>query len=156
MTTKEQERKALEQIRKIVEGLGENSYIGTAFEGCFEIAEENIKNDFACSMKQRWEAAEEACDRRREQVSKLEKMNDELKAKNAKVDEIAKKLNESIELNDSIAHKLEDMRAERNAASETSVQYWNKLQEAETKLDEKEDEIVRLKAKLYDLLIKTA
>lgn len=59
MTTKEQERKALERIRKIVEELGENSYIATAFEGCFEIAEENIENDFACSMKQRVESAEQ-------------------------------------------------------------------------------------------------
>lgn len=58
MTTKEQERKTLAQIRKIVEGLGEGSYVGMAFEGCFEIAEENIENDFGCSMKQRWEAAE--------------------------------------------------------------------------------------------------
>lgn len=56
--TKEQERKALEKIRKIVEELGgSDSYIGMAFEGCFEIAEENIENDFACSMKQRVEAA---------------------------------------------------------------------------------------------------
>lgn len=53
--TKEQERKALAQIKKIVESLGKDSYIGTAFEGCFEIAEENIENDFACSMKQRAE-----------------------------------------------------------------------------------------------------
>jgi len=53
MTTKEQERKALEKIRKIVAEPGENSYIATAFEGCFKIAEENIENDFACSMKQR-------------------------------------------------------------------------------------------------------
>lgn len=54
MTTKEQERKALEQIKKIVDSLGENSYVGTAFAGCFEIAEENIENDFACSMQERW------------------------------------------------------------------------------------------------------
>ena len=53
--TKEQERKALAQIRKIVEGLGENSYIGTAFDGCFEDAETNIENDFAFSWKQRAE-----------------------------------------------------------------------------------------------------
>lgn len=33
MTTKEQERKALAQIKKIVESLGEGSYIATAFEG---------------------------------------------------------------------------------------------------------------------------
>ena len=58
MTTKEQERKALAKIREIVDGLGENSYIGIAFEGCFEDAEENIENDFGCSMKQRAESAE--------------------------------------------------------------------------------------------------
>ena len=58
MTTKEQERKALAQIRKIVEGLGDDSYIATAFEGCFEVAESNIENDWACSMKQRAETAE--------------------------------------------------------------------------------------------------
>lgn len=58
ITTKEQERKALAQIRKIVEDLGEDSYIGMAFEGCFEIAEDNIENDFGCSMKQRAESAE--------------------------------------------------------------------------------------------------
>lgn len=58
MTTKEQERNALEKIKKIVEELGENSYIGMAFEGCFEVAEENIENDFGCSMKQRAESAE--------------------------------------------------------------------------------------------------
>lgn len=58
IATKEQERKALEKIKKIVSDLGENSYIGTAFEGCFEDAEDNIENDFAFSMKQRYEKAE--------------------------------------------------------------------------------------------------
>ncbi len=52
MATKEQERKALAQIRKIVDGLGESSYIGCALEGCLGIAEDNIENDWACSMKQ--------------------------------------------------------------------------------------------------------
>ena len=56
--TKEQERKALDKIKKIVDELGAGSYIATAFEGCFEIAESNIENDFACSMKQRAESAE--------------------------------------------------------------------------------------------------
>lgn len=59
MITKEQELKALAQIRRIVDGLGEDSYIAAAFEGCFEIAEDNIGNDFACSMKQRAEKAEQ-------------------------------------------------------------------------------------------------
>ena len=63
MTTKEQERKALEQIRKIVESLGEQSYIGTAFEGCFEKAEENIEYDAAFSWK-----AEAECERKKAQA----------------------------------------------------------------------------------------
>lgn len=53
MTTKDQEFKVLARIKKIVAELGEDSYIAAAFDGCFEIAEENIRNDFACSMKQR-------------------------------------------------------------------------------------------------------
>ena len=43
--TKDQERSALDQIRKIIESLGPDSYIGAAFEGCFDIAESNIEND---------------------------------------------------------------------------------------------------------------
>ncbi len=58
ITTKEQERKALKKIKAIVEGLGENSYVATAFEGCFEIAEENIEYDAADSLKERLEIAE--------------------------------------------------------------------------------------------------
>lgn len=57
VATKEQERKALEKIRKIVEELGEDSYLSIAFDGCFEDAEENIENDFACSWKQRAQSA---------------------------------------------------------------------------------------------------
>jgi len=45
MTTKEQERQAIEKIRKIVEGLGENSYVGFAMEGVLELAEDNIREE---------------------------------------------------------------------------------------------------------------
>lgn len=70
--TKDQERKALEQIRKIVEGLGPDSYIATAFDGCFEIAEENIDNDFSCSMKQRVEAVVVENAKLRDKIKTLE------------------------------------------------------------------------------------
>lgn len=86
--TKEQERKALEKIKKIVEELGESSYIGMAFEGCFEIAEENIENDFGCSMKQRAETAEknaehfqQAANHFSEEADKLREENEKLEAK---------------------------------------------------------------------------
>ncbi|MBQ3552483.1 MAG: hypothetical protein IJA35_04945 [Clostridia bacterium] len=61
--TKQQERDALEKVRAIVKTLGPQSYIGTAFEGCFEDAESNIENDFADSYKRRLESAEEKIDR---------------------------------------------------------------------------------------------
>lgn len=63
MTTKEQERKALEKIRKIVEDLGEQSYIKTAFAGCFDIAEQNIEFDAAFSLKESLEIAEKERDK---------------------------------------------------------------------------------------------
>lgn len=53
--TKEQERKALEKIRAIVESLGSGSYVGTALEGCLEDAESNIEYDFGDSWKHRCE-----------------------------------------------------------------------------------------------------
>ncbi len=79
ITTKEQERKALAKIREIVESLGENSYIGTALEGCFEIAEENIEYDFADSMKDRLETAREEANRSDETAKMLYNENQSLK-----------------------------------------------------------------------------
>jgi hypothetical protein len=54
IATKQQERDTLAAIRKMVEELGPQSYLATAFDGCFEDAESNIENDFADSMKARW------------------------------------------------------------------------------------------------------
>lgn len=70
MTTKEQERQAIEKIRKIVEGLGENSYVGFAMEGVLELAEDNIREDTAYSMKKNAEIAWERADKA-EKESKL-------------------------------------------------------------------------------------
>lgn len=53
--SKDTERAFLNEIKEILEGLGENSYCAMAFEGCVEDAEENIDNDFAVSMKGRWQ-----------------------------------------------------------------------------------------------------
>ena len=54
LATKQEERDTLAAIRKMVEELGPQSYLATAFEGCFEDAESNIENDFGDSMKARW------------------------------------------------------------------------------------------------------
>lgn len=60
--TKDQEREALAKIKQMVEELGPQSYIGTAFEGCWQDAEDNIEYDHGCSMKQKLESAEFAED----------------------------------------------------------------------------------------------
>lgn len=77
MATKEQERNALKKIRKIVAELGQGSYLSFAFEGCFEDAEMNIENDFACSMKQRWESSEKKATELEAALHKSEHENEE-------------------------------------------------------------------------------
>lgn len=72
MTTKDRERQAIEKIRKIVEGLGENSYVGFAMNGVLELAEDNIREDTVYSMKESEEIAWE-------RATKEEKENKDLK-----------------------------------------------------------------------------
>ena len=70
MTTKEQERQAIEKIDKIVEGLGANSYVAAAMEGVLELAEKNIEDDAMYSWKDRAESAQK----------KVQQLEAELKA----------------------------------------------------------------------------
>lgn len=57
--TKEQEREALEKIKAMVAELGPQSYLKTAFEGVFEVAEMNIDEDAAYSFPGRVSLLEE-------------------------------------------------------------------------------------------------
>lgn len=73
--TKEQERKALEQIKSILAGLSDDpdtSYLLRAFEGCVEDAEANIENDFGNSWKRRAESAEKRIKELEEKVKATE------------------------------------------------------------------------------------
>ena len=87
--SKEQERKALDQIKAIVATLGENSYIGTALTGCLEDAAENIENDFACSMYDRWQSAEQKLEAAKAEI-------EELKAKDAEKDKALATLGDKV------------------------------------------------------------
>lgn len=57
--TKAQEREALEKIKAMVAELGPQSYLKTAFEGVFEVAEMNIDEDAAYSFPGRVNILEE-------------------------------------------------------------------------------------------------
>lgn len=135
MTSKAQEREALAKIREIVDSLGAGSYIGTAFEGCFEIAEENINNDFGCSLKQQRDSLTE----------QNQKLTEELAKTKAQLD---------------LAH--ETIAAERDRAEHWVHKHSEKrheLYEITLQLAEQqavnatlENENIHLKAKLYDMI----
>lgn len=94
MTTKEQERKVLAKIKASVEGLGENSYIGTAFAGCFKKAEENIEYDAAFSLQDELQTAEEEKVSLNAQLIEANTIIDSLKARNKQLEEQIDKLAE--------------------------------------------------------------
>lgn len=69
--TKAQERETLEKIKAMVAELGPQSYLATAFEGCFEDAEQNIEDDAAYSMKARLEIQAQRAIERGHEVDRL-------------------------------------------------------------------------------------
>ena len=71
IATKQQERDTLAAIMKMVEELGPQSYLATAFDGCFEDAESNIENDFGDSMQRRWENSMEELSAAKEEINRL-------------------------------------------------------------------------------------
>lgn len=102
MVTKEQERKALSQIKKIVDSLGEDSYIAMAFEGCFEDAEMNIENDWACSWKQRAEQNDKYATQWEKECSERAKEKEEALKKVEELQETIKKLSKKIFFEDEL------------------------------------------------------
>lgn len=146
MTTKQQEREALQKIRKIVEALGEHSYIGTAFEGVFEIAEENIEYDFGCSLKQQVESLEEQDRANKETIEKLRKENVLLAGRlHGCVEEHKREVTE-------LREELDEHAKEYQASAEEIRLNFNNTLEA--LLKGKDNEIMKLKARLYDLMTK--
>ena len=144
MATKEQERKALQKIKNIIEEVGgADSYIGMAFEGAFDIANDNIDNDWGNSCqffiehyRNNWEKVD------RKELDKVESEREEWKSiakeKSDHLEQTQKALNTTL----GNAHELNDRYAEAVAD----------LHKAEALVQAKEDEIIRLKAKLYDLM----
>ncbi len=140
--TKAEERKALEKIVKIIAEAGEDSYIARAFEGCVRMAEDNIDNDFWNSPKEllqtaRNEAKSERlmADTQRKQVADLKK---ELGLAKETMKQEADRANKFVEL----YQKQKD---------ETTKQ-WNAFREQENRAEALEAEVIKLKAKLFDLM----
>jgi len=96
LATKEQERKALEKIKEIVAELGGDSYVGTALKGCFEIAEQNIENDWGCSLRDDIDDLLKVCDQRLKEIIELKREIDTLKSMHASACDRATELSERV------------------------------------------------------------
>lgn len=153
MTTKEQERKALAQIKKIVEGLGDGSYIGMAFEGCFEDAETNIENDWGCSMKQRAESAErkleEAINARKSEAMMADTQRKQVASLKAQVNKLTEKNGYQLA---TIKAMEQEAKQEQEKTDKAVMDLSNKLIEKQNELEAAQLEIIRLKARLFDLI----
>lgn len=151
--TKDQEREALEKIKAILDTLGPDSYVGTALEGCLEIAEENIENDFACSMKQRVEAVVVENTRLKEKVKELEdklaESEKDYEAAHAAAHLVADEKDAEIQRLKAQVQEL----SEKLASAEEAIEDANEeAGNAEARSGEAQAEIIRLKAKLYDYM----
>lgn len=148
--TKEQERKALAQIKKILAGLGndpDNSYVCRAFEGCVEDAESNIENDFGDSYKTRYEYREAECERLEERLKQAD-----AKAKEAQ-DKAEKAVEEAMQFGEFNRTAAEAYKAEAEKQNKAATEYFKELTEAKAKVEAQELEIIKLKAKLYDMMV---
>lgn len=151
MTTKEQERRALEQIRKIVEGLGDNSYVGTAFEGCFEDAEQNIENDWAMSWENRAVTATKRYEKAETELVRVSK-------EKAGIQKLYEEAEQAIKTETNRANQLANRITQLNEEMAEAVRMYSEKEtreyELNQQLSEKDAEIMKLKAKLYDLMVK--
>lgn len=144
MMMKEDERKVLKKIRELMGSLGSDSYVATAFEGCADIAESNIDNDFMCSMKQRAESAEEESRKAFLLISDQQKEINKLKA------DLETANNELERLCNVNSELQRDTTGTEKALSDLRKFSKN----AEAQLKEKDAEIIRLKARLFDYMTK--
>lgn len=129
-------RDTLEKIRKMVEQLGPDSYLATAFEGCFDLAAENIDNDWACSMADRARSAEK---RVAELEDKLSEAVKDYEAAHAAAHAVA-------EEKDAEIARLKDQLKQIQETARWNGQRCDEEATAEA-------EVIQLKAKLYDLLV---
>lgn len=149
MVTKNDERKALEKIKKIVQELGDDSYIAVAFEGCFDIAEENINNDFACSMEQKYNNEHEQVVRLLKEISDW---NDDYLKQEAEI----KRLKEEIGTKDQMLEQERSFKREVKkelASADREVETLRDIVEHLNEVVEAQDKkIMELKARLYDYI----
>lgn len=134
--TNTQEREALAKIQEILKDFDpEETYVGKAFDGCVELAEENIRNDWLYSWKGRY------LDEQLRNCRLSDKVEALTKTLNRKEDAIAR----LEDAKNQLSEELEDVKA-------AYAQLEFDLEGAKETDDGLKQTILELKARLYDLM----
>lgn len=156
--TKAEEREALQKIEEILEDFSpEETYVGKAFDGCVELAEENIRNDWLYSWKDRY------LDEQLKNCRLSDKVEALTKEPNQKDDAIARLKNAKNQLESQIVGEALIRRDYEARIGQMESDYKTlqisyeglkaaKKQEAAAEVHALRQTILELKAKLYDMM----
>ena len=111
-------------------------------DGCLEIAQSNIDNDFADSMKERYESSKEDADR----------FYEELKGLKSRISKTELLLSDAYRKLDDKDARIRDLALELDAERARSDKSSTCLQDMRQKAEKADQEIICLKARLYDLM----
>lgn len=138
----------LRQIAELIDSTEDGSYIKTAFYGCVRDAERNIDEDAAYSWYDRarsYERDADAAKEGREQYRQLAEQYKEDAEQTARRAEQEKAELQTI---------INNLQGALKTANEYGLENWNNYRQKEDEADALRREVIELKAKLYDYMIK--
>lgn len=156
--TKAEEREALTKIREILKGFDpEDTYIGKAFEGCIEQAEENIRSDWMLSWKGRYLDEQLKNCRLSDKVEALTKTLNQKDDTIARLEDAKNQLSEEIDGLTLAKRDLEARIAQMEADYKALQINHEELKQARAhtvaqELVDLRQTVIELKAKLYDMM----
>lgn len=156
--TNAQEREALQKIKEILEGFDpEDTYVGKAFEGCVEQAEENIRNDWMLSWKDRYLDAQTKNCRLADKLSALSPQLNQKDDAIARLEDAKNQLESQI-VGEALIRRDYEARIGQMESDYKALQISYeglkaaKKQEAAAEVRALRQTILELKAKLYDMM----
>lgn len=156
--TNAQEREALAKIQEILKDFDpEETYVGKAFDGCVELAEENIRNDWMLSYKDRYKGAQETVEARVKQIAELTKELNQKDDAIARLEDAKNQLESQI-VGEALIRRDYEARIGQMESDYKALQISyeglkaTKKQEAAAEIGALRQTIIELKAKLYDMM----
>lgn len=146
IASKEDERKALAKIMGIVNSLGENSYIGAAFDGAFLLAERNIDEDAGYRVSD-WHIDAD------NQSALCKQKDNVIAAWEREVTRLQDRLHELLDTNCAIKKHNSELNNQFSADQASIMKLNDTIMSLESIKAWQDSELLRLKAKLYDYIV---